>query len=175
MKKSGLLLMFMIGCGGNYVSPSEQTFEDLDSWGNGIDGFDPSSSTPLDTSVGSSEYDGLYLGNYELFVYLDSGTDCYCTESIAINIEEGDIRVGTATQCTMDCSYVAALKFDGTVLSDGTVSGPVIDEAAFGFGAPWSGLFTLDGRGEGSFNEIVDTNLGSATINGLFLVQLQSQ
>jgi hypothetical protein len=70
----------------------------------------------------------------------------------------------------MDCGYVSELRFDGVVQEDGTVSGPVVDEAAFGFGTPWTGLFTIEGVGQGAFSNTVDTNLGTANVVGDFTV-----
>lgn len=173
MKQSIFVVFLGVACGSQYSSPKAQDFEDIAGWGDGIDGFDPVSAGPIDTASGSAEYDGIYLGTYELQVDLEDSTSCYCSESITIAIEDGDIQVGQASQCTMDCGYVSELRFDGIIQEDGSVSGPVVDEAAFGFGTPWTGLFTSDGSGQGAFESQVDTNLGTALVSGSFSVSLQ--
>ena len=173
MRHMLIVAVWGISCGPEYTSPKAQDFDELSGWGAGIEGFNPVDAGPVDTASGSSTYDGIYIGSYELNINLDDGTNCYCTESLTMAIEEGSIQVGQATQCTMDCSYVSELRFDGVVREDGTVSGPVIDEAAFGFGTPWNGLFTVDGTGTGQFSNTVDTNLGAATVYGSFTVLAQ--
>ena len=173
MKKYCLFLFLGISCGSEYTSPQAQDFEELTGWGTGIEGFNPVDVGTGDTATGSSVYDGIYIGSYELTINLDNGTNCYCSESLTMAIEDGDIQVGQANQCTMDCGYVSELRFDGVVQENGTVSGPVIDEAAFGFGTPWNGTFSTDGTGTGQFSNTVDTNLGTGTVSGSFTVFLQ--
>ena len=173
MKKSFLFLFWGISCGPDYASPKAQDFDELSGWGAGIEGFNPVDAGPIDTASGSSAFDGIYIGGYELTINLDDGTSCYCSESLTMAIENGDIQVGQATQCTMDCGYVSELRFDGVVQEDGSVSGPVVDEAAFGFGTPWNGMFTSDGTGSGQFSNTVDTNLGAATVDGTLTVFMQ--
>jgi hypothetical protein len=170
--------VFMLACGSDPVALKGQSFDDLENWGLGIEGFNPNSTAPIDTggsSSGFTQYDGAYFGTYQLAVSY-AGENCSFSDvSLIINIVNGDIT-GSGQPGTTNCGNIAELSFDGTVGADTIASGMLYEETGFIFESNWSGYVVSATdllQISGSFNESVTTiNPGGlVTVSGSFIAE----
>jgi hypothetical protein len=168
----------MLACGSDPVALKGQSFDDLENWGLGIEGFNPNSTAPIDTggsSSGFTQYDGAYFGTYQLAVSY-AGENCSFSDvSLIINIVNGDIT-GSGQPGTTNCGNIAELSFDGTVGADTIASGMLYEETGFIFESNWSGYVVSATdllQISGSFNESVTTiNPGGlVTVSGSFIAE----
>ena len=71
-------LALFIGCAEAPVGLKDQSFSEFETWGQGIEGFNPVVSGPVDTGdapSGFTQYDGAYFGTYQLAVSYE-GNNC---------------------------------------------------------------------------------------------------
>ena len=174
--KKYVCFLLMFGCAdAPPYSPTEQDFDDFENWGDGISGFAPNSSGPIDTGSGggSDDFDGIYTGSYNITVErLDLGDICTGTGSLTLAIEEGEIRVGQGSQCIMDCGISSTLRVRGNVFGDGYAEGALFEEDSLNIESVWTGVF-LSGQGTGNFSDSLGSDQGSVNITGNFSVTQQ--
>ena len=172
------LLILAIGCAEAPVGLKDQPFGEFESWGQGIEGFNPIVSGPVDTGDGPSgftQYDGAYFGTYQLAVSYEGNNCSFSDIQLIINVVNGEIQ-GTGQPGTTDCGNEAKLLFEGLISPDTTASGTLTEDTGFIFEASWIGFVvsvTDSIQISGSFNEFVPTtNPGySVAVSGSFIVE----
>ena len=74
-----LPIVFMLtACGSEPIGLKDQSFTELETWGLGIEDFNPNVNTPVDTgpdNTGFTQYDGAYFGTSQLAVSF-GGDNC---------------------------------------------------------------------------------------------------
>ena len=142
------LILPLFACGPEVpYTPVEQEFEEFDSWGDGIPGFEVSQSGPTDTggggSGGSGDVNGVYLGDYSVSISRDNyGDHCSGSANLTVAVADGAISVGQGTQISLEC---------GTC-SDGISTDQTTCES---MGQSWSFITTeyISMRFRGDFDE----------------------
>ena len=173
-----IVAIFMLACGADPVALKSQSFDELETWGQGIEGFNPNTSGPIDTGGPDNnftQYDGAYFGTYQLAVSYAGNNCSFSDVSLIINVVNGVIT-GSGQPGTTNCGINAELSFDGVVNPDTTASGMLFEETGFIFESAWSGyvVSTTDSlQISGSFNESVTTvNPGGlVTVSGSFIAE----
>jgi hypothetical protein len=168
-------------------SPTEQDFDELDDWGDGITGFDISSG-PTDTGGGGSnggsiDVNGVYLGTYSVSITRENyGDYCNGSASLTVAVTAESITVGQGSQIGLACGYCSdgvttektacegmgyswlnptteyvSMRFRGDFDASGLIIGEVIEETAFGLNLSWTGVYS-NGLLAGSFEQYVSSN-----------------
>jgi len=101
--------LFLLACGPEVpYSPEEQEFEDFESWGDGIPGFEITQSGPVDTGGGTNPGDptdinGVYLGTYSVMIVRDNdGVTCAGSSSLTMAVS-ASCDLGPTYQNEVDC------------------------------------------------------------------------
>jgi len=142
--------------------------------------------------TGDGDVNGVYLGTYSVSISRDNyGDICNGSSSLTVAVAGGAISVGQGSQVTLDCGYCSdgistdrtscegsgyswlnptteyiSLKFNGTFDESGLILGEVLDENAFVFTIPWTGVY-VGGTLTGSFEQYVSSNIGMVNVTGL--------
>ena len=172
-------------------SPTEQDFEDFEDWGDGIIGFEIS-STPTDTGGGGSiDVNGVYLGTYSVSITRENyGDYCNGSASLTVAVSAESITVGQGSQIGLACGYCSdgvtteknacegmgyswlnpsseyiSMRFRGDFDASGLVIGEVTEESAFGLELSWTGVYS-NGLLVGSFEQYVSSNQGMVYVRG---------
>ena len=168
----------LLGCGADPVALKDQSFGEFETWGLGIEGFNPNTTNPVDTgggNTGFTQYDGAYFGTYQLAVSY-AGENCSFSDvSVIFNVVNGEVT-GSGQPGTTTCGIQAGLSFDGTINSDTTTGGMFFEDTGFIFEGDWTGyvVSTADAiQLSGSFNQSVTTvNPGGlVTVSGSFIAE----
>ena len=163
-----LATMFLACAPDEYYAPQEQDFESFGSWGDGIPGFEITTSGPTDTGNGggNSDVDGVYLGTYSVEIQRESyGDTCVGSASLTMAVEEGEIRVGQGSQISLDCGEFTSMRFRGFFDEFGLVSGEAFEESSFNVQTVWTGVFS-NGVLAGNFSEYLSSDQGMITLSG---------
>ena len=105
------LPLILLACGPEVpYSPEEQDFDDFESWGDGIPGFEIGQSGPVDTGGGSggpcdtTDLNGVYLGTYSVLIVRDNdGVTCAGSSSLTMAVSES-CDLGPTYQTEVDCT-----------------------------------------------------------------------
>lgn len=167
------IALLLAACGDAYTPLNELTFDEatLETWGNGIEGFNPNQpSGSVDTGgtdpTGFTDFDGTYFGTYSMSLSI-AGSTCSCEGQMSAVVTNGTIE-GAGQQCVTDCNRAAELSFTGTVSPDETAAGTVDEVLGFVFTSNWSG-FVAGTQLSGTFNEQVPSQFdGLITAYGTF-------
>ena len=188
------LILPLFACGSEVpYGPTEQDFEEFESWGDGIPGFEISQGGPTDTGGGSGGMDvnGVYLGDYSVTISRDDyGDNCNGGASLTVAVADGSISVGQGTQISLACGTCSdglstdqstcesmgqawslttteyiSMRFRGDFDETGLILGDVFEESVFNIQLTWTGVFS-NGVLAGSFAEYVSSDQGMINVSG---------
>ena len=173
------MLLTMIGCGADTVSPSSQDFGDFSDWAEGIDGFSSAPTGTVDTGgTGSSVamYDGVYSGTYNLSISSQGYTCSFQGVTLQVIIDDGQMSTPFLTDAIQTCdlgsgtqTYTMQVYFDGTANADTTLVGTFSEDSVFIFQGEWTG-FAMDVGGTYQVSGTFNQNINSVNPGGLISV-----
>lgn len=170
-----ILTVMISACADVPYAPVDQDFSDEESWGDGIQDFNPYG--PIDTGgwgttggttggTSGGDVNGVYLGTYTLDITnVATSQTCSCaTASLTLAVQNNAISIGQGAACATTCTSQITLNFTGSVLEGGIASGNVdITESANGssntLSSSWSGIFAA---GTASANITASNIVGTA-------------